>query len=264
MADKSRLKTVVMTQSDRFFIPHNIRIASEVCNMVEIVEVDCKSSLDNKLGDYLKWFGFRQCARMGVKTVLRAAAGAADRLTGYRILGGECSVKDAARALGVGYRVINDSNSPDFVSHMRDISPDLVISYSAPQIIKPELLSVPRYGIINVHGSLLPDYRGCLPSFWHLYNDEKTGGATVHFMSEEIDDGGIIKQESVDISDCRTMYKLISRTKRLGGELMLQAIMEITGGKAEIKQNDIARGRYYTWPSVEQAKEFRNKGYRLI
>lgn len=259
-----RLRVVVMTQSDRFFIPRNIRLASEVCELCEIVEVDCKSALENRLGDYLRWFGFLQCAKMGVRTAARAALGILDRLSGYRICGGECSVKSEAAALGVRHTVIGDSNAPDFVSRMRDqVKPDLIISYSAPQVIKPELLSVPIHGIINVHGSLLPDYRGCLPSFWYLYNEEKVGGATVHYMSEKIDDGGIIRQGSVDISDCRSMFRLIGKTKKLGGELMVQAICDIAEDAAEVKPNIAADGRYFTWPTKEQAREFMKKGYRF-
>lgn len=259
-----KLKVVVMTQGDRFFIPHNIRIASEVCELAEIVEVDCKSSLDNKLGDYLRWFGFLQCAKMGVKTILRTALGILDRITGYRIKKGECSVRDAAKALGVTYRVINDSNDPDFVEHMRKVAPDLIISYSAPQIIRAELMSVPRHGIINVHGSLLPDFRGCLPSFWYLYEQEKVGGATVHYMSEKIDDGGIIRQGSVDISECRSMFSLIEKTKKLGGELMAQAITDITEGKVTVTPNETDKGRYFTWPTTEQARQFMKNGYKFV
>jgi len=259
-----KLKVVVMTQGDRFFIPHNIKVAAEVCNIVEVVEVNCKSSLDNKLGDYLNWFGFFQCAKMGVKTILRAASGILDKFTGYRFKGGECSVKDAAKVIGSDFRVIGDSNTPSFVEHIRTLSPDLIVSYSAPQIIKAELMSIPPCGIINVHGSLLPDFRGCLPSFWYLYEKERIGGATVHYMSEKIDDGGIIRQESVDISDCRTMFRLIGKTKKLGGILMAKAITDITEGTVTVTPNETEKGRYFTWPTKDQAREFMKNGYRFV
>lgn len=262
MSDK--LRVAVMTQNDRFFIPRNICKASEVCDIIEIAEVDCKSSLDNKLGDYYKWFGFFQCAKMGMKTVWREIQKYADRISGYRLHNGFCSVKDVAKALKIPHRVINDSNDEVFVSHIRELSPDLIISYSAPQIIKKELLEIPKYGVINVHGSLLPDYRGCLPSFWYIYNKEKTGGATVHYMSAKIDDGDIIRQGSIDISDCKTMFQLMKKTKELGGELMVETICDISDGKVRAVRNDTDNGRYFTWPTAEQAKEFRKNGGRLI
>ena len=121
-----------------------------------------------------------------------------------------------------------------------------------------------KYGVINVHGSLLPDFRGCLPSFWYLYCGEKTGGATVHYMSAKIDDGDIIEQGSVDLSDCKTMFQEMKKTKALGGELMVKAIQKISDGTVKSRKNNTEKGRYFTWPTVEQAKEFRRKGKRLI
>jgi len=259
-----KLRVVVMTQADRFFIPKNIAKAAAVCELLEIVEVNCKSAMENRLGDYYKWFGFWQCARMGVVTIAREAEKYADRAAGYRLFGGACSVRDVAKKLGVAHRVITNSNDPAYVRHIRALAPDLIISYSAPQIIKPELLGVPKYGIINVHGALLPDYRGCLPSFWYLYHGEKTGGATVHFMSADIDDGDIIEQGSVDLTDCRSMFRLMQKTKTLGGELMVKAIEDIANGTVERRKNETDKGSYFTWPTVDEAREFRRKGKRLI
>ena len=259
-----KLRVVVMTQNDRFFIPKNIAKAERVCNMLEIVEVNSKYSLDNQKSNYLKWFGPLQCAKMGFVTVGRELEKYADRLCGYRLFHGQCSIRDVAKANGIAYRMITKSNDPAFVQHIRELNTDLIISYSAPQIIKEELLNTPKYGIINVHGALLPDFRGTLPSFWYLYCDEKTGGATVHYMSRDIDDGDIVEQESVDISDCRSMFQLIRRTKELGGDLMVKAIREIGEGTATRRKNETDKGRYFTWPTVEQAREFRAKGKRLI
>ena len=260
----NKLRVVVMTQADRFFIPKNIDRVAGVCKLLEIVEVNCKSALENRLGDYLKWFGPWQCAKMGVVTAGREAEKYLDRLAGYRLFHGACSVADAAKKNGVPHRVITDSNDPAYVQHIRELAPDLIISYSAPQIIKAELLGVPKYGVINVHGALLPDYRGCLPSFWYLYNNEKLGGATVHYMSAKIDDGDIIEQGSVDISDCRSMFRLMKKTKAVGGELMIKAVQVIADGTVQPRKNETEKGRYFTWPTVEQAKEFRRNGKKLI
>lgn len=259
-----KLRVVVMTQNDKFFIPTNIRKASQVCDIVEVVQVDVKQSLDNKLDDYLKWFGFFQCAKMGVVSTWCKIKNIFDSIFGYKIHKGKHSVKGVAKYIKANFKVINNSNSKEFIQHIKDLDVDLIISYSAPQIIKEELLSVPKYGIINVHGSLLPDYRGCLPSFWYLYNDEKIGGATVHYMSAKIDDGSIIKQESIDISSCKTMFQLMKKTKYVGGEIMVKAIEDITNGTVISKPNETDKGRYFTWPTVEQAKEFKKKGKKLI
>lgn len=261
--DNKKLKVMVITQNDTFFIPTNILKAANVCDIVEVVDNKAKHSLDSKLSDMLKWFGFLQCAKMGIRTIWRKFQGILDSLSGYRFYGGKCSIKHAARKIGADFRIVSNLNAVDYVNHVREIAPDLIISYSAPQIIKPELLSVPKFGIINVHGALLPNYRGCMPSFWYLYNDEKLGGATVHYMSADIDDGDICLQGSVDISDCKTMFQLMKKTKELGGELICESIRQISAGSLQIRKNDTANGSYFTWPTKEQAADFRRKGKKL-
>lgn len=259
-----KLKVVVFTQEDRFFIPLNILKASKVCDIVEVVDNQSRNSFDNRLSDLIKWFGFFQCAVMGVRTAERIFAGIIDRLTGYKAYDGITSVKHVAKRINADFRVVKDINDKEYVEHIRALAPDLIISYSAPQVVKDELLSIPKYGIINVHGALLPNYRGLLPSFWYLYNDEKLGGATVHKMSTAIDNGDIVEQGSVDISDCKTMVQLMKKTKLLGGELMVKAIQGYTDGTVTTRPNNTEEGSYFTWPTVEQAREFRKKGKRLV
>lgn len=259
-----QLKVIVFTQQDRFFIPTNIMKASKVCNIVEVVNNRSSYSFDRKRSEMIKMFGLWQCAKMGLLLSLRTFAGVLDALTGYRLFGGKNSVAHAAKKIGAAYQVVTNINNPNFVQHIKDVNPDLIISFSAPQIIKPELLGVPKYGIINVHGALLPNYRGALPSFWHLFNDEKNAGATVHFMSAAIDDGDIVIQESIDISDCKTMFQIINRTKEKGGELMVKAINKIASGDLSTTPNKTEEGSYFNWPTFEQAKEFRRQGKRLV
>ena len=261
---ENKLKVIVLTQKDGFFIPTNILKAAKECDIVEVVNNAAKSSLDNKISDMVRWFGFFQCAKMGVKTYARKFCDLVDNLSGLKTWGGTCSIASAAKKIGAEYRTVTDVNSPEYVEHVRAAAPDLIISYSAPQVIKPELLGIPKYGVLNVHGALLPDYRGCFPSFWYLYNDEKLGGATVHYMSAAIDDGDICVQRSVDLSDCRTMFQVMGKTKLVGGEAMVEAIQRITDGTLEPRKNDTENGRYFTWPTAEQARQFRKKGKKLI
>lgn len=262
--ENRKLRVIVFTQQDLFFIPTNIGKASEVCNIVEVVDNQYKNSFENKITDMIKWFGFYQCAKMGFYTGVRVIKGIFDVLTGYRLFGGTCSIKHIAKKINAEFRVETDINSVEYVEHVRNLKPDLIISYSAPQIVKPELLSIPKYGVINVHGALLPEYRGLLPSFWYLYNNEKVGGATVHCMSADIDDGNICKQGSVDISDCTSMFELMKKTKLLGGELMVDVIKNYTNGITDTLPNKVEEGSYFTWPTVTQAREFRKNGKRLV
>ncbi len=258
------LKVVIMTQQDRFFLPKNIQKVIDVADVKLIVNVDYKSSLENKVTDFIKWFGIFPVAKLGFLTVLRAVLGKIDQLFGYKLFKGLYGIEHVARKNKIQYMVIHDSNSKEFFEEIKEINPDIIVSFSAPQVIKEPLLSFPKYGIINVHGSYLPDYRGCLPSFWQLYNEEEYAGATVHLMSAKIDDGDILAQEKIYIKDCKNMFEVIKRTKQVGGELVVKGLKDIENGTIERKPNIASQGRYFSWPKVEDAKSFRKKGKRLI
>lgn len=258
------LKVIIMTQQDRFYIPQNIQKIIDNSNVLEIVNVECKSSLQNKISDFIKWFGFFQVAKMGIFTIARSIAGKLDQLTGYKLYKGICGVEHIAKRNKINYKVINSSNDDAFYKEVSALKPDVILSFSAPQVIKEPLLSTPKYGILNVHGSLLPDYRGCMPSFWYIFNEEEYGGATVHYMSSKIDDGDIVAQDNVYIGDCKSMFELMKRTKRVGGEMMVKAIKALENGTIVRKPNIASEGRYFSWPTAEQGKAFRAKNKRLI
>lgn len=259
-----KLKIIVLTQQDRFFIPQNIEKLLAVGNVTKIVNVNCKSSLNTRLADFLKWFGWRQTIKMSMAYGIRIVMGIIDSFTSYKLFKGYCSIKHIAKKHGISYEEINQTNEPSFFKKVKSDSPDLIVSYSAPQVIKEPLLSYPPKGIINVHGSLLPDYRGCLPSFWYLFNNEEFAGATVHYMSAKIDDGAIVLQDSVSIKECKSMFDVMKRTKELGGELMVKAVQNINNNVVETKPNLTEQGRYFTWPTKEQGRQLLRSGKRLI
>ena len=90
---------MVITQNDTFYIPTNILKAAKVCDIVEVVDNKAKHSLDNKLSDMLKWFGFWQCAKMGVRTLWRKVQGVLDVCSGYKLYDGKCNIKHAAKKM---------------------------------------------------------------------------------------------------------------------------------------------------------------------
>jgi methionyl-tRNA formyltransferase len=258
------MRVVILTQEDGFFIPKNIDKVAGICNVIEVVNIDGKGSLNNKLSDFIKWFGILQVLKMGVFVYWRKIKNVVDGFVGYKLLNGLGSVESIAKKNRIAYQSIKNVNDNDFVNHIKKINPDLIISFSAPQVIKEPLLSFPKYGVINVHGSLLPDYRGCMPSFWYLYNDEKWGGATVHYMSAAIDDGSIILQDKISLEGCETMFDVMNKTKELGGDLMVRAILSIKNHTVEVKPNNTSEGRYYTWPKIEESRKFLRNGKRLV
>jgi methionyl-tRNA formyltransferase len=125
-------------------------------------------------------------------------------------------------------------------------------------------LSIPRLGCINLHCSYLPEYAGLLPSFWALYHQEKETGVTVHYMDDKIDSGAILSQARVPIDPKMTMFELVQKTKRVGGDLVCQVISRFRTEKIESKENRPEQRSYHSWPTLQQMKEFRLRGGKLI
>jgi methionyl-tRNA formyltransferase len=260
------MKISIITQEDSFVIPKNVELLFKENNVkvVYIYTIDGKGSLTNKLGYFIKGFGFLQSAQMGIHLISAKLLDCIDRLFGGRLPLEKRSIKAVAKKYRVPYGVLQSLRIEETLNELRSQNLDLIISFSAPCIFPPALLEIPKQGCLNLHCSLLPSYAGVLPSFWTMYHGETEGGATVHYMDDKIDNGSILGQVRVNISDCRSMYQSIRKTKRAGGELMIDVIRRIINGSIQVTPNDISRGSYFTWPTIEQMHDFCKKGGRLI
>lgn len=166
------------------------------------------------------------------------------------------------------YRVpvleVANVNEPAFLESLRSMGLDLIISVAAPQIFREPLLAVPKHGCINIHNAKLPKYRGMLPNFWQMYHGEKAVGTTVHRINARLDDGDILLQRESPIEPGESLEALIRRTKRFGARLMIEAVQDIREGRLQPVPNDSAEATYFSFPTSEQVREFRAKGYRLL
>jgi methionyl-tRNA formyltransferase len=155
-------------------------------------------------------------------------------------------------------------NSTDFLTRVKGMNIDLIISVAAPVIFKKDIIQLPKYGCINIHHAKLPKYRGMMPNFWQMYNNEKSVGMTVHEINPKIDAGRIILQRAVDIDPGETLDALIKRTKRIGAHLMIEVIEMIKSGKVKYVDNRADEGTYFSFPAREDVREFKRRGKRLI
>src|SRR5262249_42512895 len=157
------------------------------------------------------------------------------------------SVTSVAQHHRLTFLPTSNVNSKDYLEQLRALNLDLVISINASQKFKRDILALPRLGCINVHGALLPRYRGRLPSFWVLANGETETGPTVHFMNEELDDGRILLQERVPIGPDDTQDTLIRKTKTVGARLLVEAIDRLEQGAASTQPNDRSQATYFSF-----------------
>ncbi len=130
-------------------------------------------------------------------------------------------------------------DSEEFLSVYRQLRPDLVAVVAFGQKIPSEILNSPKFGCINVHGSLLPKYRGADPIRRALLNGDRITGITTMYMNEGWDTGDIIFQEELEIGKDENFGSLYCRLAELGGRLLLQTIRALLAGEApRISQDD--------------------------
>ena len=109
------------------------------------------------------------------------------------------SLKSFAKKEKIPYYYMNKGSDKNLENWVKCINPDIIVVYSMSQLLKENIFSIPKYGTINLHAGLLPNYRGPFPYFWMYYNTDKKGGVTVHYIDEGEDTGDIIYQEVYDI-----------------------------------------------------------------
>ena len=124
------------------------------------------------------------------------------------------------------------------VEDLKRLAPDLMITCSFGQILSQEILDIPKYGVINIHASLLPKYRGASPIHYAILNGEKTTGITIMKTDIGIDTGDILLQKSIDIGEKETCGELFERLSVLGAECVKEALDLIMQGKAVYSKQD--------------------------
>lgn len=172
--------------------------------------------------------------------------------------------KILSKKINVPIYTEKDINSKTFIEKMFKSNPDLFISVFLNQIFKPELLSIPRIGALNIHPALLPAYRGLSPVFWALANGEKKTGITIHWIDEKIDSGKIISQKEVLILSKDTEFSLYLRCVNEGISLLRTTfdIIESYGKNLFTKKNTLPG--YYSFPTKEDVARFKNKGRKFL
>ena len=127
----------------------------------------------------------------------------------------------------------------EFISKIRELKPDVICVVAYGKILPKEILEIPKYGCINVHGSLLPKYRGAAPIQWAVLNGDKETGITTMYMDVGMDTGDMILKEKTTIGDDETTGELWDRLAKIGGELLVKTLKEIENGTVKrIKQDD--------------------------
>ena len=155
------------------------------------------------------------------------------------------SVEASAREAGLDVAIPDDPNASAFVERVKRLEPDFLFSFYYRQLLGRELLQLPRRGALNMHGSLLPKYRGRVPVNWAVIRGERETGATLHYMTERPDAGDIVDRQAVPILPDDTAFEVMSKVA-VAAEIVLQrALPALIRGDAPRKPQDPAEASYF-------------------
>ena len=138
-----------------------------------------------------------------------------------------------------------DINHSRWVEKIKELSPIILFSFYYRQLIQREILDVPKAGCLNLHGSLLPKYRGRVPINWVLVNGEKETGVTLHYMTPRPDDGDIVAQKKISISDDDTGLTLHWKVAQAAEKLLDEVLPQIQNGNAPRIPQDHGKATYF-------------------
>jgi methionyl-tRNA formyltransferase len=162
-------------------------------------------------------------------------------------------------------KLSNRINDPASLKVIKSFEPDLLVSLAGNEIFKDPLFKSAKYGAINLHSGLLPKYRGLMPSFWVMRNNEEKTGVSVFFVDEGIDSGPIIIQQEVPLLN-KTQSELIWELKYCGADAIVEACNLIAecGRNTPTMVNDDKNMTYYSRPSKDDVKAFRSIGKKFF
>ena len=127
---------------------------------------------------------------------------------------------------------------------MKSLSPDIVVVVAYGRILPDDLLAVPPLGTINVHGSLLPKYRGAAPIQWAVLNGDEVTGVSTMYLASEMDAGDIIYSAQTRIGEYETSGELYDRLKDMGAELLIKTLRDIEAGTAPRTPQDHSQATF--------------------
>ncbi|MEK4998022.1 methionyl-tRNA formyltransferase [Paenibacillus odorifer] len=167
-----------------------------------------------------------------------------DRPQGRKKILAPSPVKEAALALGLPVLQPERMRRPEAVAELAAYEPDLIVTAAYGQILPKAVLDLPRNGCVNVHGSLLPKYRGGAPIQRSIINGEKVTGVTLMYMAEGLDTGDMISRVEVAIEAEDTSGTLFEKLSLAGRDLLKSEMPRLVSGKVQAVQQDDSEATY--------------------
>ena len=154
------------------------------------------------------------------------------------------AVKELAVERGLDVYQPASMRTPEAAEALRQLRPDILAVVAYGKILPDEVLAIPRLGSVNVHGSLLPKYRGAAPIQWAVLNGDETSGVTTMYLAHDMDAGDIIYTEETPIGEYETAGELFDRLADMGARLLVRTLRDIETGTAPRTPQEHERATY--------------------
>ena len=164
------------------------------------------------------------------------------------------SVKKLAESLKIPVFCPENPNRPEWIQKIKAMKPDIIFSFYYRQMISEEILAIPPKGALNLHGSLLPKYRGRAPVNWVLVNGEKETGVTLHVMVKKPDAGDIVAQKKIRIDEQDNALTLYQKLVPLTREILIETVPQLAKGTAKKIPQDHSKATYFGGRKPEDGK----------
>jgi methionyl-tRNA formyltransferase len=174
------------------------------------------------------------------------------------------SVRQLAEAHGIRVEAPQTPNTPQWLEAGRAVDPDFLFSFYYRHLLEKAWLTVPRGGALNLHGSLLPHYRGRAPVHWAILKGEVETGASLHFMVEKPDAGALVDQQSVPILENDTALDVSLKVAEAAALVLRRSLPALIAGTAVARPLDLQRGSYYGRRSPEDGRIDWRLGARAV
>ncbi len=181
---------------------------------------------------------------IGSKHKVPAVVTQPDRQKGRRLKVSPPPTKVLAEANGIPVYQPPDVSGRDSISYLENLNAGLFVVVAFGQILKKEVLAIPKIYAVNVHSSLLPKYRGAAPTNWTIINGDKTSGITIIKMNEKMDEGDILFKKEIPIDAEDTNITLSEKLSDLGAEALEETMDLIQSGKAVLTPQENSQATY--------------------
>ncbi len=164
------------------------------------------------------------------------------------------SVEELAKRHGIQVIKPEDPNQPGVVQSLEDLNPEWIFSFYYRHMLSRKILSIPACGAYNLHGSLLPRYRGRAPVNWAVLHGEKETGVSLHQMVEKPDAGDLVDQEAIEIGPNDTAHDVFMKLTPAAEKLLDRCLPKLLAGNARLTPLDLSNGSYFSGRKPEDGR----------